>query len=178
MDEMFMSAIAIFGFDWAPRNWASCNGQLLAIAQNQALFSLLGTTFGGNGVSTFALPDLRGRAPVGMGQGLGLSNITLGQPGGSSSVTLISTQLPTHNHSVLVNNSKAALSAPANNEYLAEATDLNSDASKVYSSSAPNVVLSPNTLANAGGNQPHENMQPYIVVNYCIALYGIFPSRN
>lgn len=178
MDQMFMSAIAIFGYDWAPKNWASCNGQLLAIAQNSALFSLLGTTFGGNGTTTFALPDLRGRAPVGMGQGPGLSNIVLGQAGGTPSVTLISTQLPTHNHSVLVNNSKATLSAPANNEYLAEATDLNSDASKVYSSLAPNVVLNPVTVANAGGSQPHENMQPYIVVNYCMALYGIFPSRN
>jgi microcystin-dependent protein len=177
----YMSAIMLFGFDFAPRNWAFCNGQLLAIQQNQALFSLLGTTFGGNGTTTFALPDLRGRVAVGSNNGdpgPGLSSYSLGERAGSESITLNQTQMPTHNHQMLVNGTKATLNAPTNSSAIAAATDVNTDASKIFNTVAPNTILNSATIANGGGNQPHSNIQPYTTVNFCICVAGIFPSRN
>lgn len=178
MDDMYISALAIFGFDWAPRNWALCNGQLLAIQQNQALFSLLGTTFGGNGTTTFALPNLQGRIPIGMGQGPGLSNYVLGQQGGAENVTLLTSNLPAHTHTVFVNNTTANSTSPVTASAIAAAKDLNTDATKIYNAVAPNVQLNGSTIAPTGGSQPHSNLQPYITVNYCICLFGVFPSRN
>lgn len=174
----FLSAIFPFAFDFAPRGWAICAGQLMSIAQNSALFSLLGTTYGGDGRVTFGLPDLRGRAPMHFGQGLGLPNVSLGEVSGIENVNLISTQIPQHNHMALVNNSAGIIATPAAGNSLAELTDINGDGANFYGNAAENTVLNPATVSNAGGNQPHSNMQPYLVVNYCIALQGLFPSRN
>lgn len=178
MDEMYISALAIFGFDFAPRNWALCNGQLLPINQNQALFSLLGTTFGGNGTTNFALPNLQGRIPIGMGQGSGLANYNLGQQGGVANQSLQIAEIPSHNHIALVNSTAADGASPVSASAIAAATDVNSEATKIYNTTAPNVVLNNNTIAINGGSQPHNNMQPYITVNYSICMFGVFPSRN
>ena len=165
MADPFLSEIRIFAFNFAPKTWAQCNGQLLPINQNQALFALLGTTYGGNGQTTFALPDLRGRAAMHEGSGH-----NLGEKAGSESVTLTVQQLPTHIHFVNAATSNAdspALGAGSlaafNNGYRAATTP---------------VALQPGTISNTGGSQPHQNMSPYNVVNFCIALIGIFPSQN
>lgn len=152
----------MFGFDFAPRGWATCSGQLMAIAQNPALFSLLGTTYGGNGVQTFALPDLRGRTPFHMGSGF-----TQGEVAGVEAHTLTQNEMPAHSHSIGANAASADQSNPQNHYWANSGRSL-------YAGSA-NATMSP---AGAGGNQPHSNMPPYLVVNYCIAIQGIFPSRN
>jgi len=170
MTTPFLGQIAIYGFQFAPRNWAYCNGQLLAIAQNSALFSLLGTTYGGNGTTIFALPNLQGRVPLHWGQGPGLSNYSLGQQAGSESVSLLSTQIPQHNHQV-----QASGNAPSQG---ALANALWATAANIPYAGTANTTMAPNALANAGGSQPHPNIAPSLVVNYCIALAGIFPSRN
>lgn len=174
MSEPFIGQINVVAFNFAPRGWAECNGQLLPIAQNTALFSLLGTTFGGDGRSTFALPDLRGRTPVHWGQGPGLPEISLGESAGSETVTLISTQMPMHNHIALASASPGNQPGPAGHSWAAEGTG----ATFVYSNQSPNGSMGPTALASAGGNQPHNNMQPYLTMNFVIALVGIFPSRN
>ena len=155
----------MFSFDWAPRGWALCNGQLLPINQNQALFVLLGTTYGGNGQTTFALPDLRGRTPISFGPGF-----NLGQQAGEESHTVTIAEMPTHNHAVLAGNSAANTGTPVGN-YFAQ----NSSA---FSTSPPNAAMSATTMTNVGGSQPHGNMGPYLVISFCIALQGIFPSQN
>ncbi|MBK9257727.1 MAG: phage tail protein [Saprospiraceae bacterium] len=175
--EPFIGQIAAFGFNFAPKGWAMCNGQLLAIAQNSALFSLIGTYYGGDGISTFALPDLRGRVAINQGQGPGLSPYSLGQRAGSESVTLNTSQIPAHNHiATLRGNGEDANSGDANNKTLGAAS------ANIYNSNPPEngATLNVNSLqvAPTGGNQPHSNMQPYLVINYCIALQGIFPPRN
>lgn len=174
----YLGAICLFGFDFAPRGWAACNGQLLPIAQNTALFSLLGTMYGGNGTTTFALPDLRGRVPMHVGSGAGLPPVVQGQAAGSENVTLLSTQLPQHSHLALVNNTAGTIATPAAGNSIAVLKDINTDNVKMYSTANANTLLNPTTIGNAGGNQPHSNMQPYLVMNYSIALQGIFPSRN
>jgi microcystin-dependent protein len=166
MSEPFIGQIILVGFNFAPRGWAFCQGQLLSIAQNTALFSLLGTTYGGNGQTTFALPDLRGRVPIGFGQGPGLQNYVLGQTGGQETHTLISNEMPSHNHGLGANSNDAVDSNPVNNFPAAQGA---------YANTA-NGQMSPTQLT--GGSQPHNNLQPYLVLNYCIALVGIFPSRN
>jgi microcystin-dependent protein len=153
-------------YNFAPRGWALCNGQILPIAQNTALFSLLGTSYGGNGQTTFALPDLRGRVPVSAGQGPGLSSYDLGQLGGQEAITLLTTEMPFHTHTIGGTNSASASSRPANN--------VNAQGG-AYSSTS-DVTMKP--TGGAGGSQPHSNIQPYLVLNWCIALEGIFPSRN
>ena len=165
MAEPFLSEIRIMSFQFAPKGWALCNGQLLPINQNQALFSLLGTTFGGDGRVNFALPDNRGRVPIHVGSGH-----TLGERGGEQAHTLSISELPTHTHAVNANSSNATtpiaianLLAAANNLY-APATNLTS--------------LSPTMVPNIGGSQAHLNMQPFLVLSFCIALQGIFPSPN
>jgi microcystin-dependent protein len=160
----------MFGCNFAPRGWALCNGQLLSIAQNTALFSLLGTTYGGNGQTTFGLPDLRGRVPIHFGQGPGLSSYVQGQTGGVESVTLIPQQIPAHNHSLACSSDDANAGSPANNFPAAVANP-------IYSN-AQNAALAANAISTVGGSQPHENRQPYQTLNFCIALQGIFPSRN
>ncbi len=170
MAEPFIGQIALLPYNFPPRGWAFCNGQLLPISQNTALFSLLGTTYGGNGQTTFALPDLRGRVPVSSGQGPGLQDYTLGEQSGVESVTLTQGQMPLHNHGANCNTGDADQGGPGNN-FLASGS--------VYAASAtPGQTLNPAMIAAAGGNQPHENRPPYLVLNYCIALEGIFPSRN
>lgn len=169
MAEPFLSEIRMVSFNFPPKGWALANGQLLPINQNQALFALLGTTFGGNGQTNFALPNFQGRTPV--HEGL---DKRLGQPGGEEAHTVIIPEMPSHNHVVT-----AVDAGPS---------DLNDPTSAYLANSAPNnfyssvpsglAALHPATISNVGGNQPHNNMQPYLVINFCIALQGIFPSPN
>jgi microcystin-dependent protein len=168
----FLGEIRLFPYNFAPRGWAFCSGQIVPISQNQALFALLGTTYGGDGQTTFALPDLRGRLAVSSGQGPGLSDYTLGQSGGEEAVTLNVNEIPSHNHGVLVNGA-GSISASARNRYPGKAS-----AGTVYANLNNGVQMNPATITPTGGNQPHDNVQPYLTLNYCIAMEGIFPSRN
>ena len=162
----------MFGFTFAPRGWAFCNGQLLPISQNTALFSLLGTNYGGNGTTTFGLPDLRGRVPNHFGQGPGLSNYTQGQSAGQENVTLIGSQLPPHTHPFAMpcSTDDPAGGSPKNNFPAAVATPIYSTAS--------NASMGAGTTGVNTGSQPFSILQPYLTINFCIALVGIFPSRN
>ena len=172
MSEPFLGEIRMFGFNFAPNGWALCAGQLLPISQNSALFALLGTYYGGNGQTTFGLPDLRGRVPLSFGQGPGLSNYNLGQVGGEENHTLITNEMPMHNHGV-------SASQAANATSPAGAFPSNDARSPVniYSSATDGTQMNPQMIGLAGGSQPHNNLQPYLAVNFCIALQGIFPSR-
>jgi len=165
MAEPFLSEIRIMSFVFAPKGWALCNGQLLPINQNQALFSLLGTTFGGDGRVNFALPDVRGRVPIHVGSGH-----TLGERGGEQAHTLSIAELPTHTHVVQGVNTNAVSNVPLNNS-LANTTAL-------YHADSNLTSLNPGTVGNVGGSQAHLNMQPFLVLSFCIALQGIFPSPN
>ena len=167
-----ISEIQLFAFDFAPRGWASCNGQILSIAQNTALFSLLGTTYGGNGTTTFALPDLRGRAPIHFGNLTGGGNYTQGQQAGSAALALTTAQIPAHNHLMLASVNIANQPTPGGNLLARGASPA------LYSAGGSGASMAGTMLAPAGNSQPHENRQPYLVVNYCIALVGIYPSRN
>lgn len=179
MSTPYLAEIRIFSFSFPPKGWAQCAGQLLAINQNQALFSLLGTTYGGNGTTTFALPDLRGRAPIHWGNGAGLPSVSLGERAGEENHTLISTEMPQHTHAFTAT-SASAVKRLVNAGVFAD--DIDTQAVDYFAAAnAPNssyVALSPLSMAAAGGSQPHSNMQPYLVLNICIALQGIFPSRN
>ncbi|MCC6536129.1 MAG: phage tail protein [Bryobacterales bacterium] len=166
--EPFIGQLMCVGFNFAPKNWALCAGQLLPIAQNTALFSLLGTQYGGDGRVTFALPDLRGRVPVGQGQGPGLSNYTIGEMAGTENVTLITSQMPQHTHAVNANAGDAVEASPVN---------AFPSAGGAYNTQA-NTTMNPGMAGIAGGNQPHPNQQPYLVLNWIIALSGIFPPRS
>jgi len=173
--EPYIGQIQPFAFNFAPKNWAFCNGQIMSIQQNAALFSLLGTTYGGNGTTTFALPDLRGRTALHMGQGPGLSTYAEGEASGTETVTLLTSQMPVHNHllqasnTATTDNPSGAVSAPAGT---GDGTAVNAYGTAI------NTTMAPQAIGIAGGSQPHNNMQPYLVVNWCIAIYGIFPSRN
>jgi len=174
--EPFLGQLMLVAFNYPPKGWAFCAGQILPINQNQALFALLGTTFGGNGVNTFALPDLRGRAAMGFGQGAGLPNYNLGQVSGTESVTLIQSQLPTHTHQLSGSTNVQSVASPAGNA-LAELT--NQSNFNVYKANGvPAGTLNPASVSNFGGSQPHTNQAPYLTMNWVIALQGIFPSRN
>jgi len=179
MSDAYIGEIRIFGFNFAPKAWATCSGQIVSIAQNTALFSILGTTYGGNGVTTFALPDLRGRAPIHWGQGLGLSNVDLGQFSGEENHTLIITEMPMHNHTFQATTAPAT-KKPVNLGIFAD--DVDSQAVDYFATvNAPGssyVNLNPLSMPAMGNSQPHNNMQPYLVVNICICMSGIFPSRN
>jgi len=164
MAEPFLSEIRIMSFNFAPKGWAACNGQFLPINQNQALFSLLGTTYGGNGQTTFALPDLRGRVPVGVGGGL-----NLGQSGGQEFHTVTQSEMPAHMHFV-----RAASNAANTNT--ANGTSLLGTQASTYGPASNLTPMAPSEISNLGGSQPHENRQPFLTLNYCIALQGIFPS--
>lgn len=174
MSEPFIAAIILFGGNFAPRGWAFCQGQILSIAQNTALFSLLGTTFGGNGQTTFALPDLRGRVPVGTGQGPGLPSVNLGEMSGSPTHTMIITEMPAHNHILRANAAPGDTGAPAG------AVLANSGATdrEYLASGVADVSMSGQAISISGGSQPFSIMQPYLGLNYIIALEGIYPSRN
>jgi microcystin-dependent protein len=163
--EPFLSEIRLMSFNFPPKGWAFCNGQLLPINQNQALFSLLGTTYGGDGRVTFALPNLQGRIPMHMGNGH-----TLGERGGEETHTLTLQELPTHGHAANAVRANATLALPTGH--------LPAGANQLYQSSAPNTQLATTTIGNVGGSQPHENRQPFLAISFCIALQGIFPSQN
>ncbi len=172
MADPFVAEIRIFPFNFAPKGWAWCNGQIVPISQNTALFSLLGTTYGGDGKSTFALPDLQGRAPMHPGQGQGLSPHDLGETGGSETVTLLQSEIPAHAHAVTASQADAIERFPAG-QLLATGVGVGA-----YAPASGTRQLSPSTLTPAGGDQPHNNLQPYLVLSFCIALQGIFPSPN
>ena len=176
MSEPYIGQIMLFAGNFAPRGWAFCQGQIMAIATNTALFSILGTTYGGNGQTTFALPDLRGRVPVGQGQGPGLSNYVLGEQSGSETVTLIITEVPAHTHLLNCNNAGPTVDNP-NNALPAPLVDSSGAQVTGYATTA-NGLMAPNAIQPAGGSQPHQNLQPFTVLNYIIALEGIYPSRN
>jgi len=166
MAEPFLSEIRIMSFVFAPKGWALCNGQLLPINQNQALFSLLGTTFGGNGQTNFALPDLRGNVPIHVGGGF-----TLGQKGGEQAHTLTQSEMPAHNHIVQASSVNGNVDTPQNGLF--------AQALNVYRGAPDNAsTLNAATIGNVGGSQAHLNMQPFLVLSFCIALQGIFPSPN
>lgn len=172
MAEPFLSEIRIFSFVFAPRGWALCNGQLMAINTNQALFSLLGTTYGGNGQTNFGLPNLQSRVPIHMGSGH-----TLGEQGGEQAHTLSISELATHTHTFTGN--RAAVAATANATQISPQANVWANSGKnAYNSGAGNGVMSPQTVGNVGGSQAHLNMQPFLVLNFCIALQGIFPSQT
>lgn len=183
MDE-YMGIIKLFAGNFAPQNYMYCNGQLLQISTNAALYSILGTIYGGDGVTTFGLPDLRSRIPVGGGMGpspsLQNNTTTLGQVGGEINHTLITTEMPQHTHGLIVNNGEATNSVGANNLSIASpGTIIGRDftASLGFSTQAPNTPINPASINNAGGNQPHNNMQPYLGLSYIICVQGLYPSR-
>jgi microcystin-dependent protein len=174
MATPFLGEIRMVGFTFPPKGWALCNGQILSISQNSALFSLLGTTYGGNGTSTFALPDLRSRVPIHAGQGIGLSPYVQGEQTGTESVVLAFSQMPSHNHTVNGVASGGNQASPAGGSPAIESTGTSLD----YSNATPSSPMNAAMLSPAGSNQPHNNIQPVLCVNFVIALQGIFPSRN
>jgi len=173
MADPFVAEIRIFPFNFAPKGWAFCDGQLMVLSQNTALFSLLGTTYGGNGINNFALPNLMGAAPMHPGQGPGLSLHDLGETGGSEAVTLIASEIPSHTHGIPCESSEVGAQPAA-------ATFARSDYDRppAYSANSPDVSMSPAMLTTSGGGQPHNNMSPYLTLNFCIALQGVFPPRT
>jgi microcystin-dependent protein len=175
MSNPYLSEIRIMSFNFAPKGWATCNGQLLPINQNQALFSLLGTTYGGDGRINFALPNLQGRVPTHMGNGL-----TLGELGGEINHTLSLQEMASHNHLMAASASTATEQVPTSTLYLAQAQSqaTNKPNVNIYGTGTPTAQLAPSTIATNGGSGSHPNQQPYLVLNICIALQGIFPSRN
>jgi len=175
--EAFLGSIIIFAGNFAPNGWQLCQGQLLSIAQNSALFSLLGTYYGGNGVSTFALPDLRGRIPISQGQAPGLSQYDIGQMSGVENVTLTNSSMPAHNHLMNASTNAADQGSPGG-DYLAEIVDpVSGNATPLYTATT-NATMNPLAIAASGGSQPHENRSPYLCLNYIICMQGIFPSRQ
>jgi len=173
MADPFVAEIRIFPFNFAPKGWAWCDGQLLPLSQNTALFSLLGTTYGGNGKSNFALPDLQGRAPMHPGQGYGLSDRVLGEAGGTETVTLLESEIPAHAHTLRANTVESAdTNEPSPSGSYAVSTE-----GRLYQQAA-DADLAPDALSIAGGDQPHNNMQPYLTCYFNIALQGVFPPRS
>ena len=168
MAEPFLSEIRIMSFGFPPKGWALCNGQLLPINQNQALFSLLGTTYGGDGRVNFGLPDLRARVPIHMGAGH-----TLGERGGEQAHTLSISEIPTHTHTVRATTAVSTTNTPASNVLLGQSTG-----ASLYATAANLQAMDPSEIANVGGSQAHLNMQPFLTLSFCIALQGIFPSQN
>jgi microcystin-dependent protein len=175
MADPFVAEIRIFPFNFAPKGWAWCDGQLLPLSQNTALFSLLGTTYGGNGKSNFALPDLEGRAPMHPGQGPGLSLHDLGETGGSETVTLLESEIPAHTHQVLAANFDADVQFPDSAKALARSTGGNAYQTTTGSNLGS---MNPSALAPAGGDAPHNNLMPYLTFYFNIALQGVFPPRG
>ncbi|WP_394773003.1 phage tail protein [Flavobacterium sp.] len=170
--DPFVAEIRIFPFNFAPKGWTFCNGQLLPISQNTALFSLLGTNYGGDGKSSFGLPDLQGRAPMHPGQGPGLSMHDLGEIGGVESVALLDSEIPPHTHSIKAASLNSQSTIPTNNS-LGRGNPV-----KVYSAVAPTTAMGNDSISTTGGDLPHNNMMPYLTMNFCIALQGVFPPRT
>lgn len=173
MADPFVAEIRIFPFNFPPKGWAWCDGQLLPLSQNTALFSLLGTIYGGNGKSNFALPDLQGRAPMHPGRGPGLGLHDLGEASGTETVTLLQSEIPAHNHPMMANINPANLAAPSPARSLSR-----SDPGQAYSTTLNAVLMSDQAVAPAGGDAPHNNMMPYLACYFCIALQGVFPPRS
>jgi microcystin-dependent protein len=183
MASPYLGQIESFPYGFAPKGWAFCAGQLLSIQQNTALFSLLGTTYGGNGIQTFALPDLRGRVAMGQGNGAGLTQRSIGQSFGEVNHTLLSTEMPNHTHALNTaanSNTTNNTDTPSNTVVLGNATGKGQSAFAVtpYAATAPNVTMAPTAIGVGGGSQPHNNMMPYLGMQFCIALIGVFPSRG
>lgn len=174
MTDPFVAEIRLFPFNFPPRGWAFCDGQLLPISQNTALFSLLGTFYGGDGKSTFALPDLQGRVPVHQGQGPGLSERFIGEAGGSETVSLLASEMPAHTHALAASAAAAYARGPSQELVANQNGGVNSYAPAAAS---PPALLAASAIGVSGGGQPHNNLAPYLVVNYCIALQGIYPQR-
>ena len=171
--DPFVAEIRIFPFNFPPKGWAFCDGQILPLSQNTALFSLLGTTYGGDGKSNFALPNMQGNAPMHPGQGPGLSLHDLGETGGSDTVSLLESEIPSHSHALMASNQ------PGEDPQAVGEACARSVGANLYQASNANLVsLSDNALAPAGGDQPHNNMQPYLTLNFCIALQGVYPPRT
>jgi len=171
-DQPFIGELMLTGYNFCPRGWAAASGQLLPIAQNTALFSLLGTQFGGNGVTTFALPDLRGRTPIGAGQGPGLSDRTIGEQGGEEAVTLTTPEMPAHTHAAYATTQETNTTNPAG------ALPARKLRTLLYRGGSPaDTAMAADAIGVTGGGQPHDNMPPYLAMTWCIALQGIFPSR-
>ena len=174
--DPFVAEIRIFPFNFPPKGWAWCNGQILPLSQNTALFSLLGTTYGGDGKSNFALPDMQGNAAMHPGQGPGLSLHDLGETGGSDTVSLIQSEMPAHSHAQMASNLPPDQAAPTSSRSLARSAN-----AFIYVAGSPTPALTPaslQTIAPAGGNQPHNNLQPYLTLYFNIALQGVFPPRT
>lgn len=183
MSQPFVAEIRMFGFSYAPRGWAMCRGQLLAIQQYSTLFSIIGTYYGGNGTSTFALPNLQGAAAVGVGQGPGLSDYDLGQAGGATQITLTSGEIPAHTHLFQASNAQATTNEASGNLLARgnfdDGSNLGPQAAFIAPSAAGTLVpLNPTAVAPSGFGLPHNNMMPFLAMNYCIALVGTFPARN
>ena len=171
MSDPFVGEIRMFGGNFAPAGWAFCNGQLMAISENEVLFNLIGTTYGGDGQSTFALPDLRGRLPVHQGQGAGLSNRILGESAGTETVTLTTQQIPIHTHPAQALAGAGNQSSPSNGVWAASGQGQ-------YGVGAGSVAMKNTLIASTGGSQPHDNMMPYTTISFIISLFGIFPSQT
>lgn len=174
MADPFVAEIRIFGFNFAPRGWATCDGQLLPLSQNTALFSLLGTTYGGNGKSNFALPNMAGNVPMHWGQSTTGTLYDLGQASGAASVTLLQSEIPVHNHNIQVAADIATENSPAPNRVLTTSNN----GSMYAPFAAPLVTMAPQALGVTGGSLPHNNLQPYLTLMFCIALQGVFPPRG
>lgn len=183
MSSPFVAEIRIFACNFAPTGWALCNGQLLPISQNTALFSLLGTSYGGNGQNNFALPNLQGAAPMHWGQGAGLSLRDIGEVGGSQSVTLLSSEIPAHSHALAALDQASSATVPAADKYLAGGASktvlgVPKPVPPAFADPASLVAMEAQSLTIAGGGLPHNNVQPYLVLNFCIALQGVYPPRG
>jgi microcystin-dependent protein len=178
MSDQFVAEIRIVPFNFAPKGWAFCNGQLLPISQNTALFSLLGTNYGGDGRANFALPNLQGMAPLNFGQGAGLSLYSLGQTGGETNVILTQSQMPAHTHAMSVNSAGGDVNTPIGG--LISKAHMGKTPTNMYAAAAGTrpPAMSPQAIVSTGGNQPHNNMPPYLVLNFVIALQGIYPPRS
>ena len=172
MAQPYIGEIRCCGFNFAPVGWAMCNGQLMAISENSALFNLIGTTYGGDGQSTFALPNLQSRVPIHQGSLAG-NNYVMGQIGGVETVTLSTAELPAHSHSIVATSNAATVKRPANTFYAASSSGNN-----FYESGTALTAIASNTVSSAGGGQPHSNLQPYLTLNWCISLFGIYPSQS
>jgi microcystin-dependent protein len=173
--DPFVAEIRIFPFNFAPKGWAFCDGQILPLSQNTALFSLLGTTYGGDGKSNFALPDMQGNAPMHPGQGPGLSLHDLGETGGSETVSLLESEIPAHSHALTANSNPGNVKLPSASVTLARSGGA---AENTYGPASSLVNMNDNVLTPAGGDQPHNNMQPYLTLSFCIALQGVYPPRT
>lgn len=176
--DPFIGEIRLFPFSFAPKNWALCNGQLLPIQQYTALFSIIGTTYGGNGVNNFQLPNLQGRVVAGVGTGPGLSSWDWGEEKGEDSVVLTINEIPAHNHLINAYNNPGTGNAPTSTNFLARDTRSSGVTNYMAAVASANVQMSPATIGITGNNTPHENRQPFLALNYCIALQGVFPARN